>query len=103
MVKKMMFIWAILGLSLLLTSENNLSFCKKLVGMDQESSAYTFYSRISENYYGTPDYWNELSIVNNGAVDKPVNELIIPSLKSIDKLKSNRSVTVAELAHNATF
>ena len=102
-MKKMLIGVVILGLCMLMTSEKNLSYCKQWIGIKSESSVESYYSRISDHYYGTTEYWSELSLVNRGIVDKPVNELIVPSLQSIDKLKTKRTVTISQFAHNSGF
>ncbi len=102
-MKKMLIGVVILGLSMLLTSEKNLSNCKRWIGIESQSSVESYYSRISNHYYGTTEFWGELSLINRGVVDKPINELIVPSLQSIDRLKTKRTMIVSQFAHNAGF
>lgn len=94
-MKKVILILIILGLFLLLTSEQNLSFCKKVIGMDlntEQVERENFFKELSFDYYGSSDYWEELALVNKTWMLQSEKDLIIPSLKAVQRLKQKQSL-----------
>ena len=94
-MKKAILILVILGLVLLLTSEQNLTFCKKVIGMDlntEQIEREKFFKELSLDYYGSSEYWEELALVNKTWMLKSEQDLIIPSLKAVQRLKQKQSL-----------
>ena len=96
-MKKIVLISIALGLFLLLTSEKNLRLCKKMVGYktsSQNIQTDEYFKNLSQYYYGTPLYSEELSLVN-ATLSISEDELIIPSIESINKLKNKQTISDA--------
>ena len=96
-MRSIIIVFVILGLFLLITSEKNLYFCKKLIGAEVEITEYNYFSNLSDNYYGTTKYWKELSIINNSNINSTDEELIVPTMKSINKLYNEGSFILASI------
>jgi hypothetical protein len=95
-MKKFILILLVLGLLLLITSEKNITWCKKVFGIEanhQDIEMKKYYQQLSEKYYGTMEYWKELSLVNNSLAYNE-SDLLIPSMASIQRLKLKRSVSL---------
>ena len=95
-MKKCILILLILGLFLLITSEKNITWCKKVFGIEANHHNVEMkkhYQQLSEKYYGTEEYWQELSLVNNSLIYND-SDLLIPSMESIQRLKLKRSVSL---------
>ena len=97
-MKKIIIIFIVLGLFLLITSEKNLKFCKKVFGVKSNSQKIQtddYFKKLSINYYGTPIYAEELSLVNNSNSHSSDGDFIIPTFQAINKLKQERSFSIA--------
>jgi len=72
-------------------------FCKKVAGIaidEQSIQTDDYFKKLSMNYYGTTNYYKELSLVNNSLNNFSEDELIIPSREAIDRLQNNQNFTV---------
>lgn len=93
-MKKLILVLILFGLFILLTSEKNVVFCKKVFGFDYNSAEIetnNAFKQLSINYYGSPDYWQELALVNTWTLSSE-QELLIPSLKAVQRLKQKQSI-----------
>jgi LysM repeat protein len=98
-MKKMLIFFVLVSVVFGLYSEENLLWCKKLIF--NEPTKYViqkgdYFSKLSQQYYGTTDYWKELALVNrapNKNLVFPGEEVIIPSLEAIQKVSKSRSLT----------
>ena len=96
-MKKLLIISICVGLFLLFTSEKNLMLCKKMVGIKintEEVRIDEYFKNLSENYYGTPSFSEQLLLVNNGMSNLSEEELIIPSLEAMNRLKNNQHFSI---------
>ncbi|MCH8126630.1 hypothetical protein IIC38_11800 [candidate division KSB1 bacterium] len=63
-----------------------------------------YLSQLSIKYYGTPDYWKELALINrapNPNLVHPNENIIIPDLESIKQLHKAKTITkVNKLVRN---
>lgn len=62
-----------------------------------------YLSKLSVKYYGTPDYWKELALINRAPDPNlvyPEENILIPDIESIRQLHEAKSITnVNELVH----
>lgn len=63
---------------------------------DGELERTSFFKRLSEIYYGSDLYWEELSLVNKAWSDRKDTELIIPSIEAIRRLKNRQNVKLSD-------
>ncbi len=98
-MKKMLIIFVLVSVVFGLYSEENLLWCKKL--LFNEPTKYViqrgdYFSKLSQRYYGTTSYWRELALINrapNKNMVFPGEEIILPSLEAIQKIRNSRSLT----------
>lgn len=98
-MKRFLFTIFLMGLFVIfLEPANNL--LSKFLRLEQptthEIQTGEWLSKIAQKYYGNASYWRELALVNrapNGDLIFPGEEIIVPSLESIQKIRKSRSLT----------
>ena len=51
-----------------------------------------FFKELSFDYYGSQEYWEELALVNKTWILQSERDLIVPSLKAVQRLKQKQSL-----------
>ncbi len=95
-MKKIFIIFIVMTLIILSFSHDQFLWCKKL--MFGEPASYTiqkgeYLSQIAQKYYGDPDYWRELALINrapNSNLVFPGEKIIVPSKEVIEKVRKTR-------------
>jgi LysM repeat protein len=99
-MKKLLILFVLVTVVFGLYSEENLLWCKKIIFNEPTKHVIQkgdFFSKLSKQYYGTVDYWRELALINrapNKDLVFPGEEVVIPSLDAMKKLKTTRMLSV---------
>ncbi len=98
-MKKTLIIFVLVSVVFGFYSKENILWCKKLLFNDptyHTIQAGEYFSKLSQQYYGTPKYWRELALVNrapNKDLVVPGEKVIIPGLEAIKQLSHSRTLT----------
>ncbi len=99
-MKKFLILFVLVTTVFGLYSEENLLWCKKVIFNEPTKHVIQkgdFFSKLSKQYYGTTGYWRELALVNrapNKDLVFPGEEVVIPSLDAMKKLRKTRMLSV---------
>ncbi|MFZ5517408.1 MAG: LysM peptidoglycan-binding domain-containing protein [Candidatus Zhuqueibacterota bacterium] len=94
-MKKIIFVLVVLLLVIGYTHDQFL-WCKKLFSNDPQTHTIQkgeYLSAIAKKYYGDPDYWRELALINrapNSNLVFPGEEVIVPRLSVIKEIRRTR-------------
>ncbi|MBN1997355.1 LysM peptidoglycan-binding domain-containing protein [candidate division KSB1 bacterium] len=81
-------------------AEDQFLWCTRLFSNDPNVHTVQkgeYFSKLSQHYYGTAEYWKELALVNrapNSNLVFPGEKIIIPGVEAIKKLHKTQSLTV---------
>lgn len=98
-MKKILIIFILVSVVLGLYSEENILWCKKILFNEPTTHVIQegdYFSKLSNQYYGTSKYWRELALINrapNKNLIFPGERVVIPNLDAIKKLQNSRSLT----------
>ena len=99
-MKKILIFFVLVTVVFGLYSEKNLVWCKKILFNEPTKHVIQkgdFFSKLSKQYYGSADFWRELALINrapNKNLVFPGEEVIIPSLDAVKKLRKTRMLSV---------
>ncbi|MBL7093773.1 LysM peptidoglycan-binding domain-containing protein [candidate division KSB1 bacterium] len=99
-MKKILILFILVTVVFGLYSEENLLWCKKVIFNEPTKHVIQkgdFFSKLSKQYYGTTGYWRELALINrapNKDLVFPGEEVVIPSLDAMKKLRKTRMLSV---------
>lgn len=98
-MKKILVLFILVTVIFGLYSEENLLWCKKMLFNEPTTHVIQkgdYFSKLSQQYYGTAKYWQQLALINrapNKDMVFPGEKVVIPSLEAIKKLRESRSLT----------
>jgi len=98
-MKKILVLFILVTVIFGLYSEENLLWCKKMIFNEPTTHVIQkgdYFSKLSQQYYGTAKYWRQLALINrapNKDMVFPGEKVVIPSLEAVKKLKESRSLT----------
>jgi len=98
-MKKLLLILTIIGTGIVVLLDQNPGWRSRIIpGSSPEAvtERQHYFEQLSETYYGSSLYWNELSIVNSKITNTENPELIIPSLESIKRLKNKQNLSLTD-------
>lgn len=101
-MKKFAIMIILVGLGLIVLLDQNPVWLYGLApGMasQAEIERVEFFKQLSKTYYGSEQYWEELSLVNKAWSDRNDSELIVPSIEAISRLKNRQNVTLVDNYH----
>lgn len=99
-MKKFLILFVLVTVVFGLYSEENLLWCKKVLFNEPTKHVIQkgdFFSKLSKQYYGSVKYWRELALINrapNKDLVFPGEEVVIPSLDAVKKLRKTRMLSV---------
>ena len=99
-MKKLLILFILVSVVVGMYSEENYLWCKKVIFNEPTKHVIQkgdFFSKLSKQYFGTTTYWRELALINrapNKDLVFPGEEVIIPSLDAVKKLRKTRMLTV---------
>lgn len=99
-MKKLLILFILVSVVVGMYSEDNYLWCKKVIFNEPTKHVIQkgdFFSKLSKQYYGSAKYWRELALINrapNKDLVFPGEEVIIPSLDAVKKLRKTRMLTV---------
>jgi len=99
-MKKLLILFILVSVVVGMYSEDNYLWCKKIIFNEPTKHVIQkgdFFSKLSKQYYGTTKYWRELALINrapNKDLVFPGEEVVIPNLDAVKKLRKTRMLTV---------
>lgn len=99
MKKFLFFVFVMSAVLLGIYSEDQFLWCTRLFSNDPHVHTIQqgeYFSKISQQYYGTATYWKELAMINRAPISDlvfPGEEIVVPSLEAIQELRKSRSLT----------
>jgi LysM repeat protein len=100
MKKFLFFVFVMSAVLLGIYSEDQFLWCTRLFSNDPHVHTIQkgeYFSKISQQYYGTATYWKELAMINRAPISDlvfPGEEIVVPSLEAIQELRKSRSLTL---------
>ena len=100
LMKKLLILFILVSVVVGMYSEDNYLWCKKIIFNEPTKHVIQkgdFFSKLSKQYYGTTKYWRELALINrapNKDLVFPGEEVVIPNLEAVKKLRKTRMLTV---------
>ncbi len=98
-MKKFVFLLVVCAVVLGIYSEDQFLWCKKLFMNEPAKHVIQkgeYFSKLSQRYYGSAEYWRELALVNRAPDSDlvfPGEEIVIPSIDAVRRLKKSRSLS----------
>ena len=95
MKKFLFFVFVMSAVLLGIYSEDQFLWCTRLFSNDPHVHTIQqgeYFSKISQQYYGTATYWKELAMINRAPISDlvfPGEEIVVPSLEAIQELRKS--------------
>ena len=97
-MKRFVLLFLMISLFLAFASNGKIKDYLKQYKIDQVQRS-EFFNNLSQKYYGTPKFGNELAIINQKLElkqDTAEYEIIVPSIKSVKRLYENYDISLAD-------